>query len=138
MLVGGFRAGARKGLACAGPVFGQEGSDPTADRPRPGAQIGIVRRGCLGRGQVVLPLPGPALVRHGKALHEQRRRLERDQAEPASRALHLTGDLHGVGEPRGHRHQGRDVGADADGQPDGTRARRLGAGLFEALAMRVA
>jgi len=82
MLVGGFRAGAGKGLACAAAVFSDQGADPAADSPRAGSQIGVVRRGCLGGGQVVFHLPGPALVGQGKALHEQSCRLERDQAEP--------------------------------------------------------
>ncbi len=40
MLVRGFRAGAGKGLARAAAVFGEEGTDPTADSPRAGSQIG--------------------------------------------------------------------------------------------------
>ena len=61
MLVGGFRAGAGKGLACANPVFGQEGSDPAADRPRPGAQIGVIaaRLPRLRPGSIPSPWSGP-------------------------------------------------------------------------------
>src|SRR5208283_4986855 len=45
MLIGSFRAGTGKGLARTAAVFGEQGTDPAANSPCAGSQIGVVRRG---------------------------------------------------------------------------------------------
>jgi hypothetical protein len=104
MLVGGLRAGAGEGLASCTAVLGQQGADPAADAPSPCPQIGVIRCGRFSGGQVAFHIAGPALVGHGESLHEQGSRLQRDQAKPAGRVLHLARHRQRVIEPGGHRH----------------------------------
>ena len=79
MLVGRLLPGPGEGLPRAVPVLREQAAEPAADTPRAGPQIRVIGRERLGGGQVAVHLPGPGLVRHGEALHEQRGGLERGE-----------------------------------------------------------
>ena len=123
-----------KAVAGAGPVLGQERVQSPADGPRACPQIRIIRRSSLGGGEAALHLPGLALVCVGEALHQHRRRGQRDQAEPFGGLPDLARHLYGVLEPSRHRVQRGDIGADPDRQADRADPERLGAGQLETVA----
>ena len=138
MLIGSLGPGPGQGLAGADPVLGEQRAEGPADAPRAGAQIAVLGREGLGGAEVALHLLGPALVGQGEALHEQGRRLERDESQPRGGAFDLPGHVDHVLEPGRHGRQRGEVGADPGGQAHRADPEGLGPGLLQALAAGVA